>query len=340
MALPVPVIWLGRLGGFERPWVNDVLLACIPHRNFFFPAVPEPGVKQVIVVFSEASSTVNATVRELVRSFRTVDVLLLSDEMLLQRASSYPGARHFFRAYFSPFDKEKSRLIVPLGYCRGFKNSLPTESVNDPHRRTSPWSFFGQVKNRQRTKMLDAFSSLGTTFGRPALHFTSRFADPGGVPAEVVAQAFDKSVFVPCPRGNINPETFRVMEALERGAIPVVTTFYGLDPYRWVFGEHPFVIAHSWRRSVRKCRKILGDATVRDRKLEEIRLWYRQYASDVAEGVAEAVILGRDFLPRGSEPSGALRIYVRVVYFLHFNLRPRLRSFERWARRVSETRFR
>ena len=42
-----------------------------------------------------------------------------------------------------------------------------------------------------------------------------------------------KSIFVPCPRGNSSPDTFRLYEALEAGSIPIVER----DEY-WDLGAH------------------------------------------------------------------------------------------------------
>jgi hypothetical protein len=46
--------------------------------------------------------------------------------------------------------------------------------------------------------------------------------DPDGMPTQAYAAALADAVYAPCPRGNDSVDCYRIWEALEAGAIPIV----------------------------------------------------------------------------------------------------------------------
>lgn len=91
----------------------------------------------------------------------------------------------------------------------------------------------------------------------------------------------------------MNPDTFRVMEALESGSIPVVTTFYGVDYFRYTYGDHPFVVAQSWDQAARECGRLLREPVELESKLNEVSEWYAHFVSELQHDV-EKLVRGQD----------------------------------------------
>lgn len=97
------------------------------------------------------------------------------------------------------------------------------------------WSFVGQKQHTWR----DAFVRAVEGRGDGILHISSGFGGLGsdGFPYDSYIRLMLRSDFVLCPPGNVSPDSFRVCEALECGAIPIVT---GRDYWKRVFRNNPF----------------------------------------------------------------------------------------------------
>jgi hypothetical protein len=75
--------------------------------------------------------------------------------------------------------------------------------------------------------------------------------DRGGLDREAYAQAMADTRVAPCPSGPVSPDSFRLYEALEAGAVPVAdgSSPKGHVPGYWpfVFGEPvPFPVLDNW----------------------------------------------------------------------------------------------
>jgi len=111
------------------------------------------------------------------------------------------------------------------------------------------------------TKNLDVFISAQDTHRRrrdcfnsldgldnSRVHRTAGFTQ-GMDPAEYVACCAAAKI-MPCPSGAVSPDSFRVWEALEAGALPVVDSVSPVDGVTdyWsrLFGEVPFPVVTDW----------------------------------------------------------------------------------------------
>jgi hypothetical protein len=57
---------------------------------------------------------------------------------------------------------------------------------------------------------------------------------------------YNKTKFVPCPMGWVHPDSFRLMECLESGAIPILKNYNNLEYFSKVWGDSPLPIVNSW----------------------------------------------------------------------------------------------
>jgi GR25 family glycosyltransferase involved in LPS biosynthesis len=101
-------------------------------------------------------------------------------------------------------------LTIPLG-----PNRWPTVDPV-PVDRSVPWSFYGTKWMNRESALLPWTQIEGGTSA-----FYTTWMDTNQLGEEDYAAICQNTHFMPCPRGQ-NPETFRLYEALEYGAIPVV----------------------------------------------------------------------------------------------------------------------
>ena len=103
------------------------------------------------------------------------------------------------------------------------------------------WCFAGQIHAQgDRAKMID---SLKKCNGEYHLHIAEGWQSGDSLSTKEYKNILSESIFVPCPRGNTNVDTFRLYEALEVGAIPIVEKS---DYWKKLLGEHPLIEVVSW----------------------------------------------------------------------------------------------
>lgn len=261
--------------------------------------VPD-GFRRHIIVISTLQRSPAPEVLRFVKSLSHPIILLLSDEKLRHATSRYGRKVTIFRNYFRPGWSLQRVLTIPLlplhmAFVTARGNVRGVE-------RTFDWVFVGQEKN-DRAKMAKIFESP-----QSFLQLTSRFNDvTGGMRPEALADLYAQSTFVLCPHGNVNPDTFRIMEALYCGSIPVVVTFQGIDYYRLIFGNHPFVIANSWEEARALCEKLRGSPTALSQRQTIVEEWFAMFMENLV-GDLETVARGGSTRHLRSEQFGAQRL--------------------------------
>ena len=206
----------------------------------------------------------------------------LSDEKLRHRNRVYSEFDLVVRNYFDPrLAWRKNVVFFPLGWTDAFGGDL----VRLDAPKTYLWSFCG-AKKVSREKLVDAFSSLAGGF----LHLTSGWNSDDQLAPTKVKNVYSESTFVLCPAGNAHFDTFRIMEALQAGAIPVVVKFLGRDFAKYTFGEHPFLVANSWQDAA----KIIQKASASPSQLQEwrasVRAWYLAYVAGLEKKVRQILL--------------------------------------------------
>lgn len=123
----------------------------------------------------------------------------------------------------------------------------PILAAYDGPTRPRGWFYSGQLNNPRRQEAYEVLARRRDRVGG-SLRVTKMFG--GGYPYEQYLGLMSDARAVPCPSGSFTPDTFRLYETLEAGAVPVVDT--GCDraePDYWtlLFGEEPpFPILDRW----------------------------------------------------------------------------------------------
>ena len=197
-----------------------------------------------------------------------------ADEKLRHRGQMYKNFDAVIRNYFDPrMGWNKKIVTFPLGYLSGSLGDPDTRDRSRAHR----WAFCGS-DYKQRKEMLEAFSRVPGGFVHIASGWTGA---KDALSQDELVSLYRDSDFVLCPPGVNHFDTFRIMEALQAGAVPVVTEFLGRDYAKYTFGDHPFVVAKSWGEAA----DILIDFQKNPDKLalkkQETIAWYEEYRREL-----------------------------------------------------------
>jgi len=210
-----------------------------------------------------------------------------SDEKMRHRGHMYESFDAVIRNHFDPrMGWKKNVVTFPLGYLAG--------SVGEPRVNTGPrkylWAFCGAGYKSQRKSMLDSFADFPNGFLHLASGWHTAPGDRGPVSQEEMVAVYSESEFVLCPQGINHPDTFRIMEALQAGAIPVMVKFLGRDYAKYTFGHHPFVVANTWSEAADILRHFQENPDQLAKKRKEASDWYANYRQQLLQHFRRIVI--------------------------------------------------
>lgn len=173
----------------------------------------------------------------------------------------------------------KNIINIPLGYCNGFLNQKQ-DKLKSPKERKYTWSWVGFLKT-DRSNMISNFWNMWKN-----LVITNAY-----IPTNEIYEIYSESIFVPCGRGNISLDCYRLYETLIAGAIPVVVG--PLDEIEInfnFFGEKPpWIYAESWEDAVSKCQEIQFDYDTLEKIQNENLIWWNNTMSKMHFSIDEAL---------------------------------------------------
>jgi len=148
---------------------------------------------------------------------------------------------------------EQYKATFPLGYTPQTRSELRKIGYQ---KKTLPYFYSGQINHIRRQQLQDVLVKYD--HGRQYFFPTDGFAK--GMNPEGYFQMMSRATAVPCPPGNVTQDSFRVYEALEAGAVPIVDRFsaQGEGEY-WekMFPDAPFPILSSYQELpelIEKCQ--------------------------------------------------------------------------------------
>ena len=294
----------------------------------------------VAAVYGLQSKPTVAEIRR-VRAQRPSLLLLMSDEKLRHRLRSYGPIPRVLREYYKPGWLARKQWSIPL-FPTSFAFTVG-EAVQSS--RSIDFTFVGQKKG-DRADMLALFALEERTH----LHLTKNFNDQvNGYPPEKLAQIYSDSVFVLCPFGNVNPDTFRVMEALYRGAIPVSIKMGRIDYFEFIYGRgHPFIIGDSWQHALDQCRALIDDPSALADYRAGAQAWFFEFLQNLSHDLGQ-ILSQEDSDPLLSsqwsiQRKSRFKIQVLWEFGHRFWFKPAFRKvmhrIDEVARRARETRTR
>lgn len=306
-----PIVhWTMDFEPFERSYIENWLLPGAIPLNSSGRAV-SGGAPDVLIV-SGNQTGLSLEARNALEKWPSVPVYLISDEAVRIRASLFGKRRLVIRNYFSPFVLDSRTFCVPLG----FNGEFIVSSTNGNQKSLS-WAFGGQVKG-DRPEMLKWFKKIPNN----QVVETSSFGSSTGIPGRDLQQLYRMAYFVPCPWGNVSPDSFRVMEALQAGAIPVLRTRFGLDYYRFIFGRHPFVTGSTWKEVAFKTERLLSNPEELVQRQNQVSDWYEDFCNRIQNDVQLLLQTGSERILGGEQfryqKRSSKNLLVRIVFWFFY----------------------
>jgi hypothetical protein len=283
------IIWQTRPGpetDFEYQYIRRLVLDKIEAREVFDEAHYQEQGDSDIIIYSCNDKSIPQAFRHYLERAKNFVLIHLSLERLLHNADYYALARLVFRPYFDPRLRDQNVYFLPLGFQSGF---LSSDDHAPPEQRKYVWCFAGQLKSHRR-RMINKLQNIQPHY----LHITKQWADPLAMSAADMQRIYQQTLFVPCPFGNRNPDSYRIMEALENGCIPVVLTFFGEDYFRFVFGDHPFIVAKNWSDASRQISALLSNPSALSQRHAKLIQWYKNFKTDLADDIHHLIVTGCD----------------------------------------------
>jgi len=269
----------------ERDWFNEIT-SLVPINSVQVDYKGKPLLSlaspySIICASCPNQTAVSDLIRYLERIPKPRVLYHMSDEFVEVGRDLYGHCELAIRNGSANFDlaNDHNVLQIPLGYVSGFRNgsgAFPKSS-----ERKCSFAFLGTMKNERET-MLRTFDELQ---GPKIVRKTSSFTATTKYFGTFTTIQYKNAVFVPNPKGNWNPECFRMYDALEWGCIPLIKNYsdskYHEGYHYKLFGDHPIPVFGDWKESVDFARELLSEKTALDNLQAKISDWWRNYKSQL-----------------------------------------------------------
>lgn len=271
------IVWnRARSASWESTWV-EYLFRNIPHTTIENLDHSQFIDNSVIVDSICWAPYHNAYCEEMKNRGYKFGIIHLTDESTRDDIDSYRHAQFVLRNYYREGMLPKV-MHIPLGYNDNFTDVTDNPSVAD---RKYTWSYVGERWDHNRNIMASAMNTVPNGNLYVVHHSGPRMS------VVDMSKLYRNSIFVPCPRGAIIIDNFRVTEALEAGCIPIVERS---DYWAKMHGANPPLIQISnWA----EVPAIIADLTKDPNRLEMIRLsckkWWEDRKGLITEQVEDLV---------------------------------------------------
>ncbi len=284
----INLIWISGSpeGSWEEDWIQEMLSEVQADIHTIVDGNHEVFLDKSIIVTSHPNKEkYQEYFSEYKKRGLKFGVIHLSDETYDHPCDFYDGVPFVIRNYWhKKFANAQNVSFLALGYKRTFWDGF-TGHIKKAEERKYNWSFAGQIKKSTRVSMIKNMRKIPHYH----IHEIFDFNSPDALSASNYRDLLLESIFVPCPRGWWNLDSFRLSEALECGCIPIVEKS-PLDYFSKLFGtSYPFPSLTSWKELQKIIRPLLEDPE----RLEQLRLdcynWWMNYKASEKKHIANLV---------------------------------------------------
>jgi len=227
---------------FEFEYVTEVLFKNFEQNRIFDDGKLSTFLDNSVIIYSNDSNNISEEFKNYLNKFVERDykfyLLHFSNEKLFHNCEYYSKAKHVFRNYYSPNINYDNVTFIPLGVKSGFLNYK--NNINSTIKEYE-FAFIGQPKS-DRQELLSVMEQMDNVY----IHKTNSWNCPTSLNQNECVLIYNKTKFVPCPMGWIHPDSFRIMECLESGSIPILKNYNNLEYFNKVWGDSPLPIVNSW----------------------------------------------------------------------------------------------
>jgi hypothetical protein len=229
---PITLVW-NRNDSWEEEWI-EYLFQHVPHKTIYNLDHTRFIDRSVIIDSLPWAPYHNGYMAEMQRRGLSYGLIHLSDESRSDDISSYGGCKFVLRNYVRDHVPTHCRHFL-LGYNTGF-----TKHTHNPeaYQRKYTWATIVHRWDSNRSDMARHLASIPNGFFYIVNHHGPRMT------VEDYSYSYRDAVFVICPNGAVIPDSFRITEAMEAGAIPIVqASDYWVRPYG---NDFPAVVINGW----------------------------------------------------------------------------------------------
>lgn len=300
--MSIQIIWAtGRehTNDWEYTWISE-LFKDIPV-NFITLTNLKNIYTNAIIVFNH-----NIPYIQYISQYEALNIpfglIHLSDEYINDPIYIYDfnNCKFVLRNYYRKEYKNNSKVLqFPLGYKNGlWENNEPLNGLNQTIQdRNYTWSFAGGMrKNRESAIELfkDNLSNhrLVIEKGNSFNHVLT------GLSTRDYRNLMLDSKFVLCPDGNVSVDSFRIYEALECGAIPIVLS---RNKFQWIEDssywkvithadeEPPFIMNDTMDENLAEVKRLLENIDLLEEKRKACWLFWQKAKDRIKYLISEKI---------------------------------------------------
>jgi len=262
---------LNNHSNFESSYIKNKLLKKVEFIEINFKEIKNYEINNnLIVIYSGGDTEHQIKVKEITKSYNLYLLIHLSDETLQHDLIFYSKAKKIIRNFYNPRLQANNIMTVPVGYKNQHeRDKVKSKAINS---RKYKWSFVGTMKN-DRDRMVKKLKKLEPNF----LHITENFFSEDHLGPVEYKKIVQDSIFVPCPRGYSNFESFRILESLENYSIPIFKRELFFDHLKPLYGNHIFLTSYTWRGVSKKVDFFLNDHLSLENYFNNLMNWYEDY---------------------------------------------------------------
>ncbi len=259
----------------ELPWIEEIFGDLIGEH--VFDGNHEVVLDNVILL----DAFIKRVSRDYYREFEGKNAFLVHflDETYEGGYERYDSFRGVIRCFWSTAFNPRKVFILPEGYWNPAKSQFKT--LTPASRRKFLWSFDGELRKSSRLDAVRALRHIephflrdtGPTYEKPTLDFKPEYQE-----------ILSDSAFAPAPMGNVTLETFRMYEALELGAIPLIER-RGSPYFEHVLGSHPLPSFRRWSDATAFVERYAGDGAGLDALQRSCLEWWTEFKVGLSQRV-------------------------------------------------------
>jgi len=239
----INLIWQTNIGDnttFEMEYTLELLFKNFRCNKIFDYGSFETVLDNSVILISYPDNPIiyerlNDYIDKFNKESYNVYLLEYSNESYGKQNKHYNKLNRVFRPYYDSEINHPNVTFIPIGFKSGFYSE-----VIKTNNKEYNFSFIGQPKS-DRYEVINQLQEMNGF-----VHTTNQWNCPTSLSIDECKDIYSKSRFVPCPMGNTHPDSFRIMEVLESGSIPVLKTYNNLDYFKNVWGESPLPIVNNW----------------------------------------------------------------------------------------------
>jgi hypothetical protein len=265
---------------FELEYTTEILFSKFQQNKFFDNKSYKTVLDNSVIIYSNNSNTAEGAFLEYINKFVENNykfyLLHFSNEDLNHNCEYYSKAQYVFRNYYDENITAKNVTFIPLGFKTGYYNK---ERINDCDPTKYNGVFIGQPK-RDRNEVIDILTKETNNF----IHLTNSWNCPTSLNQQEVIEIYKQTKFAPCPMGWQHVDSFRIMEALEWGCIPILKKYQNKNTYIETFGKNPIPIVENWS----ELSSILESQNYCELKYE-VMTWYNLFKEELSNKIYQKI---------------------------------------------------